>query len=227
MKKRVISAVGAFLGVILLCSCAGGNEADAALKEFLIKTSAELTVSMGSLAGNEGYRWFAGGYGMPEALIRDIGENEYGAPNAAFIVSVPDETMRSLVGRVAGGPIDGDIYGFIASRVYMSIPSATNARVGVNELIATSVLSVSKSYVRTWDDTDTKYVLLFYDSYNSVTLFMNTGDGVVTAASSFIFLPEELYSAGDLLNRALFYMFNDLGILDLEINFTSEYISLK
>ena len=195
MKKN-ISTISMFLMVLmLLCACADtpNNLSDMPLNQHLITKSIELTCTMDSLAQSDEYMMLISVQPELNDIIAKIGNDEYKAPNKAVIIKVSDEAIGSIIwGNIGELNLPDDAYEMVVARMYSSVPSMINAQQGVTTLAATSVISVGKAFQQHRDFSNNTYVVLIYDNYSSVTVFIKSGEGTISASTTFLFLPDDI-----------------------------------
>ena len=199
MKRYTIIAIAGLLA--LLCACGTPNlptekETEATLQQYLVDRSIELTCVMDSMAQSEDYRALAVPMGEVSDLVEDIGTSDYTKPSKAVLFRVSDEDMRAMLEHNMGTlDLPDAALDMLLTRMGSSIPQMLNAMQGVNALAATSVLSVGKAYPEHSDFKANTFVLLAYSDYYSVTFFRKSGDSITPAASSFLYMDDEMRAA--------------------------------
>lgn len=195
MKKKVlgISAVFVLSALLWACSNKQDKEYNEGLDEYLISKSIEFTCMMDSLAQDTEYISLVTPNPDITEFITEIGSYEYIAPNKAVLIKIPDMILESILKDTVGEfDFAEDVHELVMARSASSVPNMINAQKGADKIAVSSILNVSKPFQQYQDFTGSIYVVLLYDQYSSATFFRNTDEGITTAASSFLFLNDDL-----------------------------------
>ena len=146
--KKMICTLVALVMTISLCACGGtGASGSNTSGKSLYEQGLGVISLMSEAASAEEY---AGAYtGNPEilAIIQNVGAGDYTAPKAVYSLSVSDEVLLSMLGLENLNGISAELKENLLSRSFGSLIIQINGYAGVNNLAASSVLTLGKSFV--------------------------------------------------------------------------------
>jgi hypothetical protein len=156
---------------------------------------------------------FMGASAELDEYVVKIGASNYTLPNKAILIHTPDKELTSAVKYLEDNfylPDDANAREAVMQKLCFGVPNIINAQYEVMAVAAVGILSTGELIRHDGDFAGTTYVVLIYDSYGSVTTFRKSGEGVVSAYSSFISLTGELKkaAAGETVTEYLSKMFN-------------------
>lgn len=152
-------------------------------------------------------------------MVTEIGADEYTAPNQAVLITVPDETVDTVIKNMAAElNLSDDAYEMAVTKMLLSVPGMINAQQGVTAVAATSLLNAGKAFRQHKELTANAYVVLIYDNHSSITMFRNAADGITSASATFLFPSDELKKA--VTDETVFDYFSErFGISEFEVEY--------
>ena len=164
--------------------------APAALAEdTLLNHAVGLACLLDEMAGSETYISLMSGSEEMNTQVSAWAEGDHEEPVAVFAVSLPLQTVLSLVGdedKDVTAAWSANLVRQLEMRVIGSLPSIINSRNGAVMLAASSVCQASTAFAYDSLTADVAYVLLYQDAAPVMVCFTMAEDGVVSASASFL-----------------------------------------
>ena len=189
--KKLICTLVALVMTISLGACggtgaSGRNTSDKSLYEqglgviSLMAEAAQAEEYVGAYTGN------------PEIMeiIQNVGAGNYTAPKAVYSFSVSDEVLLSMLGQENLNGISAELKDNLLSRSFGSLITQINGYAGVNNLAASSVLTLGKSFVDSTLAEDVIYIYTFENALPVAVSFTVGENGSVSAGGNFIMYEE-------------------------------------
>ena len=185
--KKLFSVLLTLVMTISLCACggtgaSGSNTSDKSLYEqglgviSLMAEAAQAEEYVGAYTGN------------PEIMriIQNVGAGDYTTPKAVYSLSVNDEVLLSMLGLENLNGISAELKDNLLSRSFGSLITQINGYAGVNNLAASSVLTLGKSFVDSTLAEDVIYIYTFENAFPVAVTFTVGENGAVSAGGNFI-----------------------------------------
>lgn len=189
--KKLISTVVALVMAVSLCACVGaGTSGSSTSDKSLYEQGLGVISLMAEAAQSEEY---VGAYtGNPEIMeiIQNVGAGDYSAPKAVYSLSVSDEVLLSMLGLENLNGISAELKDTLLSRSFASLITQINGYAGVNNLAASSVLTLGKSFVDSTITEDVIYIYTFENAFPVAVTFTVGENGAVSANGNFIMYEE-------------------------------------
>lgn len=189
--KKLICTLVALIMTISLGACggtgaSGSNTSDKSLYEqglgviSLMAEAAQAEEYVGAYTGN------------PEIMeiIQNVGAGDYTTPKAVYSLSVNDEVLLSMLGLENLNGISAELKDNLLSRSFGSLITQINGYAGVNNLAASSVLTLGKSFVDSTLAEDVIYIYTFENALPVAVSFTVGENGSVSAGGNFIMYEE-------------------------------------
>ena len=204
MKKFVSTAL-ALVIVTSLTAC-GGNDSGVPGKTLYGHGQDVVSVMVEATRSEEYVQAYTGSPEINE-IVKGIGAGDYTTPKAVYSITVSDETLLGIaeLGNMNGA--SESLQDTMKGRVLGSLMTQINGMSGVNNLAASSVCTMGKTFVNE-DVTENQIYLYTYDSAMPVAVTFIVGeDGSVSASGTFVMYDE--FTCGSVEEiKAFFSEFN-------------------
>lgn len=120
-------------------------------------------------------------------IILALGDHSYETPDAVYAITIPEETLMGMAELSNLGNASDELKSFLTQRVMSSLMSQINAMSGVENLAASSVCTVSKTFVSENATENVIYIYVFDGTAPVAVTFMLGEDHMVSATGTFIF----------------------------------------
>lgn len=210
--KKTISIVLMMILVTMLGACAGTtNEAP---EKTLYKHGMDVVAIMAEAARTEDYtRAYTGSSDLME-IIEKVGEGDYSSPKAVYSVTVSEEAILGMLGMENLDGFSDALKETLLSRAVGSLTTQINGYAGVNNLAASSVLTLGKSFVDKNLADDVIYIYTFENGYPVAITFTVGENGAVSAGGNFIMYEE--FSCGSLEEVQEFFSEFGASVVEVE-----------
>ena len=212
--KRIMNMLVVIIMIISLCACggtdtSGGNTSDKSVYD----QGLDVISLMAEAAYTEEY--VAAYTGNPEIMeiIQNIGAGDYTTPKAVYSLSVSDEILLSMLGLENLSSISAELKDNLLSRSVGSLITQINGYAGVNNLAASSVLTLGKTFVDSSVTEDMIYIYTFENALPVAVTFTVGENGSVSAGGNFIMYEE--FTCGSVEEVQAF--FNEFGAVVTEV----------
>ena len=215
--KKLICTLVAFVMTISLGACggtgaSGSNTSDKSLYEHGLSVIS----LMAEAASTEEY---VGAYtGNPEIMeiIQNVGGGDYTTPKAVYSLSVSDEVLLSMLGLENPNGISVELKDNLLNRSFGSLITQINGYAGVNNLAASSVLTLGKSFVDSTLTEDVIYIYTFENAFPVAVTFSVGENGAVSADGNFIMYEE--FTCGSIAEVQEFFSEFGAVVTEVELN---------
>lgn len=213
--KKLISTLAVFVMIISLCACGGAGASGSTTSEKSLYEQGLGVISlMAEAASAEEY---VGAYtGNPEIMeiIQNVAAGDYTTPTAVYSLSVNDEVLLSMLGLENLNVISAELKENLLSRSFGSLITQINGYAGVNNLAASSVLTLGKSFVDSSITEDVIYIYTFENAFPVAVSFTVGENGAVSAGGNFIMYEE--FTCGSVAEVQEF--FSEFGAVVAEVD---------
>lgn len=215
--KKLICTLVALVMTISLGACSGtdasgSNTSDKSLYEHGLSVIS----LMAEAASTEEY---AGAYtGNPEIMeiIQNVGAGDYTTPKAVYSLSVSDDVLLSMLGLENLNGISAGLKDNLLSRSFGSLITQINGYAGVNNLAASSVLTLGKSFVDGSLAEDVIYIYTFESAFPVAVTFTVGENGAISAGGNFIMYEE--FTCGSVEEVKEFFSEFGAEVAEIELN---------
>ena len=179
--KKILAA--ALASLMLLSSC---GVTDSELPSLEIR-GLEIAAMLDEAAANEEFvQLYSAGEEIINA-VQLISEGDHSSPNAVYQLNISEESSEAFAIAQAIPGLSDDLRDFLTNRMYTSVISLANARGGVDTLAASSICTVSKTFVSD-EITESTLYLYTYENASPVIVAFLVGEGnTVSASGSFLY----------------------------------------
>ena len=212
MRQKVIILITAIAALLALSGCGESYplEKKIPLDKYLIANAVELTETIEAKADPE----IIGIYSASDGVLDKAKNYEnLGNPDAAFVITVPEDGMAELIEDVMGADIPDEIYDNAINSFTGALVSYFNSTTGsVESIAAASILAVGSLHRNHSEFANTTYILLYYgDMYAVVVSYSKSNlPDVLSVQASPFFLNEIFEEAlnGDISGELEDYLDN-------------------
>lgn len=200
VKQKLLLLAAAIL-LVALAGCSPAPQAVAAdgLYRYLIERSAQAVDTLTMLASSEAYIRYHSLSDEIGAEVAKMNEATQDEPLQAIVIECPDQAVLDGFAAMiddADATLSEELSQFLAARLVLTLPSQVTAQQGVEVLAATSIVTVSESFLSHSDLKENTLVVFLYDSdYAVCTSFRPSLENTVIATSNYVKLGSELYEA--------------------------------
>lgn len=186
--KKLVSTALALVMVASLSAC-GMKDEEVPRKTLYGHGQDVVSVMVEATRSEEYVQAYTGSQEINE-IVKGIGEGDYTTPKAVYSITVSDET---LLGMAELGNMNGaseSLQDTMKGRVLGSLMTQINGMSGVNNLAASSVCSMGKTFVSD-ELVDNQIYLYTYDNATPVAVTFVAGEGgAVSASGTFVVYDE-------------------------------------
>ena len=120
-------------------------------------------------------------------IILALGEHPYDTPAAVYAITIPEDVLMGMAELSNLGDASEELKSYLTQRVMASLMSQINAMSGVENLAASSVCTVGKTFVSE-NATENVIYIYVYEDTDPVAVTITLGeDHTVSASGTFIF----------------------------------------
>ena len=119
-------------------------------------------------------------------IILALGEHSYETPDAVYSITIPEETLKNMAELSNLGEASDELNAYLMQRVMASVISQINAMSGVENLAASSVCTIGKTFVSENATENVIYVYVYTDAAPIAVTFTLGEDHTVSATGTFI-----------------------------------------
>ena len=120
-------------------------------------------------------------------IILALGGHSYETPDAVYAITVPEETLMGMAELSNLEGASEELKNYLTQRVMASLMSQINAMSGVENLAASSVCTVGKTFVSENAEENVIYIYVFEGTAPVAVTFTLGEDHTVSATGTFIF----------------------------------------
>lgn len=186
VRKWIGTLMVLAMAVSLLACGGAGTTGSAASDKSLYEQGLEVISLMAEAASSEEY---VGAYtGNPEimGIIQNVGAGDYTTPKAVYSISVNEEILLAMLGLENLDGISAELKDTLLSRTFSSLITQINGYAGVNNLAASGVLTLGKTFVDSSLTEDAIYIYTYENALPVAVTFSVGENGAVSAGGNFI-----------------------------------------
>lgn len=186
--KRLVNTALALVMVASLTAC-GGNDSEVPGKTLYGHGQDVVSIMVEATRSEEYVQAYTGSPEITE-IVQSIGAGDYTTPKAVYCIKVSDDT---LLGLAELGNMDGaseSLQDTMKGRVLASLMTQINGMSGVNNLAASSVCTMGKTFVSE-EVAENQIYLYTYENGKPVAVTFVVGEGgSVSASGTFVMYDE-------------------------------------
>ena len=146
-------------------------------------------------------------------IILALGEHPYDTLAAVYAITIPEDVLMGMAELSNLGDASEELKSYLTQRVMASLMSQINAMSGVENLAASSVCTVGKSFVSESATENVIYIYAYEDTAPVAVTFTLGEDHTVSATGTFIFY--DGFSCGSA--EEIQGVFNDIAVNVTEV----------
>ena len=183
--KKTIAFVLVLTIILGLAACGAANEAKES--KSLYAHGLEVVSMLSEMTRSENFIGIYTANSEIKDIILALGENSYEQPDAVYSITVPDDTLTGMAELSNLEGASEELKSYLMQRVISSLMSQINAMSGVENLAASSVCTVGKTFVSE-NATENVIYIYVYEGTTPVAVTFTLGeDHTVSATGTFIF----------------------------------------
>ena len=117
-------------------------------------------------------------------IISELGKHSYDTPDAVFAITIPNETLNGMEELSNLGDASEELKRYLTQRVMASLMSQINAMSGVENLAASSVCTVGKTFVSENASENVIYIYVYEGTAPVAVTFTLGEDHTVSATGA-------------------------------------------
>lgn len=130
-------------------------------------------------------------------IILRLGEKTYDQPDAVYAITVPEETLTNMAELSNLEGASEELKSYLLQRVMASLISQINAMSGVENLAASSVCTVGKTFLSENTSEDVIYLYTYEGAAPIAVTFTQGEDNSVSATGTFILYDGFTYGSAE------------------------------
>lgn len=200
MKKRVI-AVAAALSLALLTAGCGTKEAEKTERPSLYDKGLACAATLSEELTQEYVGYFSPSPELIE-IVEELAKQDYSELESVYELKYPDGGLEQLLTFIIGASF-ADAPNTVLQRAagFSYMANMINARLGVNYLALSSILSAQELFVNEAVTEDTAYLYFYRDAYPVMVSFRVGEDGAIYATGTYLFDDEMKELGADCLTE--------------------------
>lgn len=203
--KKLMAIVLALVSVFALSSC--GNKSNTETQS-LYAQGLEVVQLMSEMTRTGEYIDICTGDSTIKNIIQNIGVGEYSVPKSVYAISIPDENFAAMAELSKLDNSSKDLKTFLMQKVLGSLMIQINGMAGVENLAASSICTVGKTFV---DENATDDVIYLYTYENAlpVAVTFTIGENHAVSATG-VFIMYDGFTCGSVDEIKSF--FSDISV---------------
>lgn len=183
MKKKIIFVL---VFAILLSMSACGIASEKSESKSLYSHGLDVVTLLSEMTRSENFIGIYTANSEIKDIILALGENTYEQPDTVYAITVPEDTLTGMAELSNLEGASEELKSYLMQRVLASLMSQINAMSGVENLAASSVCTVGKTFVNENTDENVIYVYVYEDAAPIAVTFTLGEDHTVSATGTFI-----------------------------------------
>ena len=119
-------------------------------------------------------------------IILALGEHPYDTPAAVYAITIPEDVLMGMAELSNLGDASEELKSYLTQRVMASLMSQINAMSGVENLAASSICTVGKTFVSENATENVIYIYVYEDTVPVAVTFTLGEDHTVSATGTFV-----------------------------------------
>ncbi len=183
--KKTIAFVLVLTIILGLAACGAANEAKES--KSLYAHGLEVVGMLSEMTSSENFIGIYTANSEIKDIILALGENSYEQPDAVYAITVPKDTLTGMTELSNLEGASEELKSYLMQRVMASLMSQINAMSGVENLAASSVCTVGKTFVSENVSENVIYIYVYEGTAPVAVTFTLGEDHTVSATGTFIF----------------------------------------
>ena len=190
MKKILSVLAFIVLTVFVLSLAACGDSNDHSESKSLYAQGLEVVQMMSEMTRSEEYINIHTGDSAIKTIIQNIGTGEYSSPKAVYAISIADEQLVAMAELSSLKNASDELQTFLMQRILGSLMTQINGMSGVENLAASSVCTVGKTFVD--ENAEGNVIYLYtYDNATPVAVTFTVGENHAVSANGVFVMYDE------------------------------------
>ena len=183
--KKTIAFVLVLTIILGLAACGAANEAKES--KSLYAHGLDVVSMLSEMTRSENFIGIYTANSEIKDIILALGENSYEQPDEVYAITVPEDTLTGMAELSNLEGASEELKSYLMQRVISSLMSQINAMSGVENLAASSVCTVGKSFVSENATENVIYIYTYEGTAPVAVTFTLGEDHSVSATGTFIF----------------------------------------
>ena len=193
MKKSIrniltgLVVIVAFIMILSFSACSNNsNDKENAETKSLYAQGLEVVQLMSEMTQTEKYVDIHTGNSEIKTVIQNIGTGNYSTPKAVYAISITDKNLAAMAEVDNLNNASEELKDFLMKRVLGSLMTQINGMSGVENLAASSVCTVGKTFVNENATEDVIYLYTYENAIPVAVTFTIGEDQAVSASGVFV-----------------------------------------
>ena len=182
--KKTIAFVLVLTIILGLAACGAAKEAKA--PKSLYAHGLEVVSMLSEMTRSENFIGIYTANSEIKDIILALGENSYEQPDAVYAITVPEDTLTGMAELSNLEGASEELKNYLMQRVMASLMSQINAMSGVENLAASSVCTVGKTFVSENASENVIYIYVYEGTAPVAVTFTLGDDHTISATGTFI-----------------------------------------
>lgn len=189
--KKILSVLAIIvLAVFVLSLAACSDSKEHAESKSLYAQGLEVVQMMSEMTRSEEYINIHTGDSAIKTIIQNIGTGEYSSPKAVYAISIADEQLVAMAELSSLENASDELQTFLMQRILGSLMTQINGMSGVENLAASSVCTVGKTFVD--ENAEGNVIYLYtYDNATPVAVTFTVGENHAVSANGVFVMYDE------------------------------------
>ena len=183
--KKAIAFVLVLVIIMGLAACGAAKEVKDS--KSLYSHGLDVISLLSQMTGSENFIGIYTANSEIKDIILALGGHSYETPDAVSAITVPEETLMGMAELSNLEGVSEELKNYLTQRVMASIMSQINAMSGVENLAASSVCTVGKTFVSENATENVIYIYTYEGTAPVAVTFTLGEDHTVSATATFIF----------------------------------------
>ena len=183
--KKTIAFVLVLTIILGLAACGAANEAKES--KSLYAHGLEVVSMLSEMTRSENFIGIYTANSEIKDIILALGDHSYETPDAVYAITVPKDTLMGMAELSNLEGASEELKSYLMQRVMASLMSQINAMSGVENLAASSVCTVGKTFVSENVTENVIYIYVYEGTAPVAVTFTLGEDHTVSATGTFIF----------------------------------------
>ena len=209
--KKTIAFVLVLTIILGLAACGAANEAKES--KSLYAHGLEVVSMLSEMTRSENFIGIYTANSEIKDIILALGESSYEQPDAVYAITVPEDTLTGMAELSNLEGASEELKSYLMQRVMASLISQINAMSGVENLAASSVCTIGKTFVSENASENVIYIYVYEGTAPVAVTFTLGEDHTVSATGTFIFYDGFTCGSGEDIQS----VFSDIAVNVVEV----------
>ena len=182
--KKAIAFVLVLVIILGLAACGAAKEAKAS--KSLYSHGLDVIRMLSEMTQSENFIGIYTANSEIKDIILELGNHSYETPDAVYAITVPEETLMDMAELSDLEESSEELRNYLTQRVMASLISQINAMSGVENLAASSVCTVGKTFVSENATENVIYIYTYEETAPVAVTFTLGEDHTVSATGTFV-----------------------------------------